>query len=358
MRQWTAILLTLSIGFSMPTMAQMTLPKNFDLTKQEAVFSYDSIKELLNNMAAQQTHNDDVLLNVLLATPAHKRQYVFPALHDNKGLPKKILSHPEIAVFKGKKPTDLPPRLADFSREYLAYLPTAYYLYLDPDYWKENKKDSSENNILYSLNSQRKIIHTPHRGEFFTFPSVQNLYHLSDITKKNYKKTDLTAQDVSRLFNTVTVLENYLEKHDKTEELEISLLNLLTQNANMAQDLSWPFLSLVNRLKMTRPEGEIEQLFRSQGWKNAAEFAEKSDRILKAYRVNYLDPAVAVQLNKIRAYPENAPTPEALENLRMYAKLHEAAPGDVYFVQPYLKEIRKNLKPDFILKIATPIYME
>ena len=359
MTPWTIVLLIgAGICLTTPATGQIQIPKTFDFQSQADAFSYDSIKELLNNMATQKTHSDDVLLNVLLATPPHKRQYIFPALHNNKGMPKKILSHPEIAPFKGKVPTDIPPRLTNFAREYMAYLPAEYYVLLDPDYWREYDKDTPTLPSDFLTGEQNKIKHTPHKGEFFTFPAVESLYHLSPNTQKNYKKTNLTSQDITRLFGTVKAVEKYLTNREDAKELEFALLGLLSRSDNMAKDIAWPFLSLVNRLKMIRPESEIENLFRSQGWKNATEFAEKSDRILKAYRVHYLDPMVAVQLNKIRAYPAGAPTTQALENLRMYAHMHDAAPGDVYFVEPYLTDIRKNLKPDFILKMGTPIYME
>ena len=132
----------------------------------------------------------------------------------------------------------------------------------------------------------------------------------------------------------------------------MSLVRIMMKNNNLNEDLSYPFASLIGRLKMVKSEQEIETLFKNQGWENATDFAVKADRILKAYRVNYLGVPQAIQINKIRAYPTSAPTTEVLENLRTYAKMHEAKPGDVYFVEPYLQDIRKKLKPDFILMLG------
>lgn len=341
-----------------PTMAQEISNPTISYTGKQMPFSYDSIKELLNNLAAQKSQSDDMLLNVLLAVPVEKRQYVYPALHENKGMPKKILSHPEIAPFKGTKPTDLPLYLQDYVKEYLAYLPSSYYIYLDPDMWQEIQKEQLPNtNTL--LSNTMQIMQTPsHKGEFFTFPSVQSLYHLSPETQKNYKTTDLKKEDISRLFSTMTALEEYVNAQQNPRSFKLSLVRIMMKNNNLNGDLSDPFASLIGRLKMVKPEQEIENLFKNQGWENATDFAVKADRILKAYRVNYLGVPQAIQINKIRAYPASAPTTEALENLRTYAKMHEAKPGDVYFVEPYLQDIRKKLKPDFILMLGTPIFME
>ena len=152
---------------------------------QPAAFSYESIKEILNNLSAQKSQSDDVLLNVLLAVPVEKRQYVYPALHENKGMPKKILSHPQIAPFKGTKPTELPLYLQEYTKEYLAYLPSAYYIYLDPDLWQEIQNEQvPESDLAFSKTAQIMKT-TSHKGESFTFPSVKSLYQLSIQTQQN-----------------------------------------------------------------------------------------------------------------------------------------------------------------------------
>lgn len=325
---------------------------------QPVTFSYDSIKEILNNLSAQKQQSDDVLLNVLLAVPVEKRQYVYPALHENKGMPKKILSHPQIAPFKGTKPTELPLYLQEYAKEYLAYLPSAYYIYLDPDLWQEVQNEQVSESEVALAKTAQIMKTTSHKGEFFTFPSVKSLYHLSPQTQQNYKKTDLKSQDISRLLGTMTALEEYFQNQENPRKFKLSLIRIMMRNNQLNGDLSYPFASLINRLKMVKSDQEIETLFKQQGWENANEFAHKSDRILKAYRVHHLNISQAIQLNKVRGYPASAPTTEVLENLRTYAKMHEASPGDVYFVEPYLQDIRQKLKPDFILMLGTPIFME
>ncbi|MBR5130758.1 MAG: hypothetical protein IKV03_06015 [Alphaproteobacteria bacterium] len=331
---------------------------SFSYQIQPTTFSYDSIKEILNNLATQKSQSDDILLNVLLAVPVEKRQYVYPALHENKGMPKKILSHPEIIPFKGTRPTELPVYLKDYAKEYLAYLPSAYYIHLDPDFWQETSNDQSISpvSIFSKTNNDLKMI--PHKGEFFTFPSIRSLYHLSPETEKSYKKTDLKEKDIKQLFSTISALEEYVNNQENPRKFKLSLIQMMMRNNDLDNDLSWPFASLVERLKKLKSKQEIEELFQKQGWLNSSDFTNKADRILKAYRVNYLSLPQAIQLNKIRGYPASAPTTEVLENLKTYAKMHDATPGDVYFVKPYLQDIRSQLKPDFILMLGTPIFME
>lgn len=339
-----------------PTAAQESVVGESAFTITKPDFSTDGLKKLLTDVTKNAQTTDDLLLNSLLAIPFEKRQYIFPQLHENTGMGKKILSHPEIAVWKGKQPTDIPPNLNAFVKDHLAYLPAKYYVFLDPDYWQEAPAERSDTQTLTDAKMQIKL--TPHKGEFYTFPKVENLYQLSEKTKRNYKKTDLKVQDVSRLFQTITALNDYIENQDDPRDVKQKMISIMIRNDQVEKDLADPFLSLVTRLKMIRAAAEVDAFFKQQGWKNAEEFAEKSDRILKAYRVNYLNPVIAVGLNKVRSYPASAPTTPTLENLRMFAKMHEAAPGDVYFVEPYLSEIRKNLKPDYILLLGTPIYID
>ena len=61
----------------------------------------------------------DLVLNQLLATPFEMRQYVFPALFDIPSVPKKIRTHPEIAIWEGKLPTDIAPQVQEYARQYL-----------------------------------------------------------------------------------------------------------------------------------------------------------------------------------------------------------------------------------------------
>lgn len=359
-RLYLLVVIFLMGGFlSFQTVAQSQTVNEMDMAYETvpATFSMNNIKQLLERMSTNPSGEEDLLLNMLLATPYEKRQYVFPQLHENRALSKKILTHPEIAVWKGKMPTNLPPQLKDYAAQYLPYLPPIYYLYLDPDLWVAKEKDKPQSGPL-ELSPRNAAIHLmPHKGEFYTYPSLTSLYKLNPQTLKNYKKTDLKPQDVTRVLDSVKGLEDYIENQNDPTELKHGILSLMVRNNQIEKDFIDPFASLVARLKKLKPQEEIDTLFKNMGWKNADDFALTADRILKAQRVSTLNPTIAIQLQKVRGYPDN-PKNEMLNNLKMFARMHEAAPGDVYFVAPYAEEIRKQLKPKYILLLGTPVYIE
>ena len=85
----------------------------------------------------------DDLLKSLLKIPFEKRVYVYPALFESNTIPKKIVTHPQIIVWKGKKPTKIAPQMQEFAKEHLDYMPAKFYPLLDPDAWpkRPNKED-------------------------------------------------------------------------------------------------------------------------------------------------------------------------------------------------------------------------
>lgn len=355
MRYWPCIILII-FGINVcPYVFAQTMPPVFQYEKTE--FSYQDMQNTLEQMSKERSINDDILLNQLLSTAPHKRQYLFPQLHESSSIPNKILYHPDILVWKGKVPSRIPDRLSTFAQEHLQYLPASLYPLLDPDLWYEKPKEQNTNTALLNRIQPTPLM-APRDDIAFRFPDVKSYYHLDEQTKKNYHETDLTQTDISRLFNTIEALPTYVQQKKDHFTVQAHLVQLMLKNDNIRQDLSYPFASLVNRMSVVLSKEETDNFFKTHGWENAMEFAQKSDRILKAYRVHYLPPNLALQLNHIRAYPKDAPTNENIENLRTYAAMHEVGTGDVFFVKPYLTQIRKNLKPDFLLFSGTPIYME
>ena len=71
----------------------------------------------------------DELLQLLLQVPFEQRQYIFPLLSAQKSVPKKIKTHPEVLVWKGKKPTRIADRFKN-DEELLQYLPEQFYNFL------------------------------------------------------------------------------------------------------------------------------------------------------------------------------------------------------------------------------------
>ena len=95
----------------------------------------------------------DELLELLLQIPFEQRQYIFPLLSAKKSVPKKIKTHPEVLVWKGKRPT----RIADIfkdDKELIEYLPEQFYYFLAPEMWAPEAQLSAEfnpNQILQNL---------------------------------------------------------------------------------------------------------------------------------------------------------------------------------------------------------------
>ena len=98
----------------------------------------------------------DELLELLLQIPFEQRQYIFPLLSAKKSVPKKIKTHPEVLVWKGKKPTRIADRFKD-DVELIQYLPEQFYYLLAPEAWPESELPILETNphqILQQLTQQ------------------------------------------------------------------------------------------------------------------------------------------------------------------------------------------------------------
>ncbi len=94
----------------------------------------------------------DQLLQSLLNVPFDKRVYVYPALFESHHIPKKIVTHPQILIWKGKKPTKIAPQLQEYAREHLDYMPAMYYPLLDPDAWPKQPDKEDWHNVAGLLN--------------------------------------------------------------------------------------------------------------------------------------------------------------------------------------------------------------
>lgn len=83
---------------------------------------------------AELVQKQDEMLELLLQVPFEQRQYIFPLLSAKQSVPKKIKTHPEVLVWKGKKPTRIADRFKD-DKELIEYLPEQFYNFLSPDMW-------------------------------------------------------------------------------------------------------------------------------------------------------------------------------------------------------------------------------
>lgn len=124
----------------------------------------------------------DELLDLLLQIPFEQRQYIFPLLSAKKSIPKKIKTHPEVLIWKGKRPTRIADRFKD-DEELLQYLPEQFYYFLSPDAW------SPEGQPLLEMNPNKILQNLTNTQEDEQYLSVMpdelvNVYNGLDILQK------------------------------------------------------------------------------------------------------------------------------------------------------------------------------
>lgn len=93
----------------------------------------------------------DKMLEQLLKIPFEKRQYIFPALFEEDLIPKKILTHPQIVIWKGKKPTRIAPQMKEYADKYLNTMSAKFYPVLDPDGWPTVEKEGEWQDLQRTL---------------------------------------------------------------------------------------------------------------------------------------------------------------------------------------------------------------
>ncbi|MGN0919995.1 MAG: hypothetical protein ACI4OR_04500 [Alphaproteobacteria bacterium] len=107
---------------------------------------------------AELVEKQDEMLALLLQVPFEQRQYIFPMLSAKQSIPKKIKTHPQVLVWKGKKPTRIADRFKD-DQELIDYLPEQFYSFLSPDAWGpqlgQNQMELNPNQILQNMIQQK-----------------------------------------------------------------------------------------------------------------------------------------------------------------------------------------------------------
>ena len=143
-------ILLILLLISTPVFAQEAEQQKVDLLQK----SYQKRVEVLEIQ--------DALLETLLKVPFDKRVYIYPALFEEHSISKKILTHPQILIWKGKKPTKIAPQMQEFAKENLEYLPAKFYPILDPDSWPSENKEGDWHQEVGSLLGDALI--TPQSG--------------------------------------------------------------------------------------------------------------------------------------------------------------------------------------------------
>lgn len=138
--------LILALLMTLPSLAQENAPEEYDLLQR-------SYQQRLDVLKIQ-----DDLLQALLKVPFEKRVYIYPALFESRNISKKIVTHPQIIIWKGKKPTRIAPQMQDFAKEHLDYMPAKFYPLLDPDGWPKQNKEGDWHNVSTML---KDVLVTP-----------------------------------------------------------------------------------------------------------------------------------------------------------------------------------------------------
>jgi hypothetical protein len=186
MKKW--IILTLFLGLSSALQATENMPINkVQIHRQHTI------------------NRQDELLDFLLKIPFEKRQYIFPMLSEQKDTPKKIKTHPDILVWKNKRPTRIAKRFQN-DPELLEFLPAQFYHFLAPEMWPEEQISSEEANM---------------NQLFMNF--IQNHSNETDLAKPN---------ELIELKNGLKIVSNNLRK-DQKEQLKTK------QNLHLSQLLSF-----------------------------------------------------------------------------------------------------------------------
>lgn len=196
-----------------------------------------AIMDISKQKRLELVERQDEMLDFLLQIPFEKRQYIFPMLSEKKSIPKKIKTHPDVLVWKGKRPTRIAKRFQN-DPELLEFLPAQFYNFLAPEMWPDeeiSEKERNTNQILINLIQS----HT----DDIQAPSVDSLMELK---------------------NGLKIVFDHLNEEQK-KQLKSENPVYLTQ------------LILFNSPQM-------EEQIKKQGFQSVRDFTKKADKIALIYR--------------------------------------------------------------------------
>lgn len=205
------------------------------------VFSMDvSAQEMTKGQMLRKrlVEEQDNLLDFLLQTPFEMRQYIFPMLNEKRSVPKKIKTHPEIIIWKGKRPTRIAKKFQN-DEELLTYLPAQFYYYLAPEMWPDE-----------FLNNQ------PNEAN----PNQVFLNFMKTPVSDNFAATDLI-----RFKNGLNLLKGNLTDHQKKL---------------LAQKDSPVYLKDI----FVFPNATLNEQLKSEGLDSTRTFVQKVDKVAALYR--------------------------------------------------------------------------
>ena len=342
------------------------------LTKAQSPFTDEVIRHVLagetvpprllikaaDERSQAQKKQDDTL-HMLLTLPFEQRQYVFPAIFESNLIPQKIRTHPEIAIWKGKMPTDIAPEMQDFAQKYLADLNPRLYMFLAPKSLPFQQPDSALNgNINWqSMLRKMKPLPTPNTDDSKGYSRLQSLLSLSPEYQKNYKKSTLSTSDIQQTEIGFQKIADFLKAQPDKDKFDRSLSLLRTFATDPDEDKINPFQSQIARIRMMGRGTELDTFFQETDFKNADVFAQKADTILKAYRAYHLDIPTALLYHKIRG-ANKLSLNDTERIIYVQSHMHKATPGDVYFIQSHLSDIKQMFQKAGYRHLLDPMMID
>ena len=297
-------------------------------------------------------YNDDERIALYLQTPYEKRQYVFPLIHAAPFISHKIKTHPEIIIWKNKKPTNIAPQLKEFAEKHLNNLSPNLYMFLDPDFWKDVQTEQIIQSNQLSLNTRTQITEN---GTDYIHPTVQQIFKLANKNPEDYFKTTLTTTDILNFTNVIADLDNY----QPTQYTQDDLFSLVRDMSSIKirRSIADPFKMFALVIEKLNEKESFESFLKQHGYSSLNEFASKADKIVKAHKSLNLVLPFAIQLNHHRYhYPIAEPTLNDLEtgddisNIDMMSRLYQTTPGDAYFIKSQENNLKSTLQSNFIKK--------
>lgn len=297
-------------------------------TLQSPIVTVQQISHDHHNLETQI----DMYLDYLLKTPFDQRQYIFPALFDIPNMPKKIRTHPDIAIWKGKLPTKIDPVKQAFADKYLKDMNPAFYIYLAP----KGVATDVEN---VPLKTEGVPINTGHHipqiiGKSLDFPSVRDVLTQPTELQENPDLAKLTVDDIPKINAGLGIFSKYLNQISQNEEYRF----LLAYHTDYVQEKINPFQVKVARINLMEGGKSLDSDLKKIGFKTAMDFAIKADELAKAYRVARMPYAVALQT---RRYKTIEPQNKTEKIINAAAKMYEAYPKDAILVGEHLNEVRQ-----------------
>lgn len=300
----------------------------------------------IDRASREQNHvqiSIDMVLHQLLSLPYEQRQYVFPGLFDTPAVPKKIRTHPEIAIWEGKKPTVIAPELQAFAEQYLDDLNPKLYLYLAPQYYRSSQKDmpqtqEKKTDLAFAARSAPVNV-SQQDSNFQGYKDVYQTIRQPEELVQNPNLSVLSENDIKRTADGLKILTQFLnQKLSSDSSFRSGYQMLATFYSDADSERINPFQAKITRLRLMKYDQELDKLVQQVGFKDSVEFALVADTMARAYRAARMPLRIAFENRRYRA---QQPTDPIKRITLTSAKMYEALPKDVYLVSEHLDEVRQ-----------------